>query len=254
MRHLRAFALLLALLAPLEARAQAIGGNASLAVSTTSANVAIPASASAFPALFIVPAPGTTTEIFYKFGTSNAVTATNTSPSLPFGGICYDSLGPNTYLAALAATGTATVRITQLSRCPPFANNVPVIANPLPTAGSPSSSSAFAISHGVVTSLGTFLVAKASAGNLYGFNCTAITGGAAGYCVAINATTVPSTGAISGVLDACYFAAGAGGCSLARPNFPANYSTGIVILVTSAVAPFTYTTGVDTAFISADFQ
>ena len=126
--------------------------------------------------------------------------------------------------------------------------------NPMPTAGSPSSSSAFAISHGVVTSLGTSLVAKASAGNLYGFNCTAITGGAAGYCVAVNAAAAPSTGAISGVLDACYFAAGTGGCSLARPNFPANYSTGIVILVTSAVAPFTYTTGVDTAFISADFQ
>ena len=34
---------------------------------------------------------------------------------------------------------------------------------------------------------------------------------------------------------------------------PVAYSTGIVILLRSAVTPFTYTTGTDTGFISADY-
>ena len=118
----------------------------------------------------------------------------------------------------------------------------------------PTSSSSLAVSHAVVSSLGSALVVKASASNLYGFNCTAVNGGAAGYCVAVNASSAPSAATITGVLDACYLAVGAAGCSLERVNFPVAYSTGIVILVTSASNPFTYTTGTDTAFISADFD
>ena len=119
-----------------------------------------------------------------------------------------------------------------------------------------SSSSTNANLHGSVTALGTSLVLKASAGNLYSFNCTAVTGGAAGYCVAYNGAAAPVTGALTGanVLDTCYFAAGAAGCSLSHGTIPSNYSTGVVILVTSAATPFTYTTGVDTAFISGDYQ
>jgi len=111
-------------------------------------------------------------------------------------------------------------------------------------------------SHSSVTALGTSLLAKPSAGQLFGFYCAAITGGAAGYCVAYNSSAVPGTGALTGanVLDICFFAAGPAGCSLSRIPNSATYSAGIVILVTSAATPFTYTTGVDTAFISADFQ
>jgi acyl-coenzyme A thioesterase PaaI-like protein len=120
----------------------------------------------------------------------------------------------------------------------------------------PTSSSSLAVSHASATALGTSLVVKASAGNLYSYNCTALTGGGAGYCIAYNGTAAPGTGALTGslVLDACYFGTGAGGCSLSHGILPANYSAGIVILVTSAVTPFTYTTGVDTAFISADYN
>lgn len=139
-------------------------------------------------------------------------------------------------------------------------------SNPLPVTSSgsggsttvivPSSSSANALSHASVSSLGTSLVAKASAGNLYGFNCTAITGGVAGYCVAYNATAVPSTGALTGtlVLDSCAFNSNTAGCSLSRIPMGVNYSAGIVILVTTATTPYTYTTGTDTAFISADYE
>jgi hypothetical protein len=100
------------------------------------------------------------------------------------------------------------------------------------------------------------LVAKASSGILLGFNCTSITGGAAGYCIAYNATSAPAPGALTGanVLDSCFFDTTARGCSLSRIPIGATYGTGIVILVSSAASPFTYTTGTDTAYVSADFN
>lgn len=112
------------------------------------------------------------------------------------------------------------------------------------------------LGHASVTALGTSLLVKASAGNLYAFNCTSITGGAAGFCVAYNAIAVPSTGALTGalVLDYCFFDTTARGCSLSRIPNSILYNVGVVILVTSAATPFTYTTGTDTAAITADFN
>lgn len=115
------------------------------------------------------------------------------------------------------------------------------------------STSASANLHAVTGALADSLVIKASAGNFYSVNATAITGGAAGYLVVVNATAAPALGAIT-PLDFCYFAAGSGGCSLSHGNIPINYSTGIVALITSAATPYTYTTGVDTAAISGDYQ
>lgn len=91
------------------------------------------------------------------------------------------------------------------------------------------------VSHASTTALANNLVAKATPGNLAGFNCTGITGAAAGYCVAYNATAAPGTGALTGslVLDFCFFDTTARGCSLGRLS-PVAYSAGIVILVTSA--------------------
>jgi hypothetical protein len=121
----------------------------------------------------------------------------------------------------------------------------------------PSSTAADALSHASGASAAiTSLVAKASAGNLYGYNCTGVAGAAAGFCVAYNGTTAPSTGALTAanVLDYCYFGTTAAGCSLSRIPLAVNYSTGIVILVTSAATPYTYTTGTDTAAITADYD
>jgi len=110
--------------------------------------------------------------------------------------------------------------------------------------------------HKHVSSLGTSLAVKDLPGTVAGFNCTAIAGGAAGYCVAYDATAVPSTGALTGtlVLDVCYFDTTARGCALAHIPNGVLTTKGIVILLTSASTPFTYTTGTDTGFISADYN
>jgi hypothetical protein len=118
----------------------------------------------------------------------------------------------------------------------------------------PTTSSAGALSHAVSTALETAHVIKASAGNLYSFQCVDITGAAAGNCIAVNAASAPGTGTITGVIDACSFGTTTSGCSFSRIPIPVNYSTGIVILCSSAASPFTYTTGTDTCFIEADYD
>lgn len=112
------------------------------------------------------------------------------------------------------------------------------------------------LAHIGVTALGNSLVVKQTKGSLAGFNCTGIAGGAAGFCIAYNSASVPGTGALTGaqMIDACYFDTSARGCSLSRLPLAAFYSNGIVILMTSAASPFTYTTGTDTGFISADYN
>lgn len=121
----------------------------------------------------------------------------------------------------------------------------------------PTSSSTYALSHNQSSSAGvTSLVIKSSAGNLYDFKCDAIAGAAAGYCIVYNGSSAPSTGSLTAanVLDWCYFGTTAAGCSLSRVPMPINYSTGIVVLISSASTPFTYTTGTDSGGIEADFD
>lgn len=152
--------------------------------------------------------------------------------------------GSNTIGAVTQASGPWTVMLP----------TTPTIAAGNGVVLAPSTASAAALSHASVTSLGTSLVVKSSAGNLYGFNCTAITGGAAGYCVAYNGTSSPGSPTAANVLDVCYFGTTAAGCSLSRIPIGVNYSTGIVIYMTSAASPFTNTTGTDTGYISADYD
>lgn len=120
----------------------------------------------------------------------------------------------------------------------------------------PAAQAQTATNHAATTALSTSLVVKAVPGSLLGFNCTGIAGATAGFCIAYNGTAAPSTGALTGslVLDWCYFDTSARGCSLSRIPMAAYYSAGIVILMTSATTPYTYTTGTDTGAISADFQ
>lgn len=108
-------------------------------------------------------------------------------------------------------------------------------------------------SHVQSTALETSHVIKASAGTLFGYYCTDIAGSAAGNCIVVNATSAPATGTITGVVDSCYFATAAG-CSLNRIPIGISASTGIVILISSAASPFTYTTGTLTGFISGDYR
>lgn len=117
------------------------------------------------------------------------------------------------------------------------------------------SSSVFTVPH--ASSIGTVaaLAAKGSSGFLLGFNCTGISGGAAGFCVGYNSATTPSAGALTAtaVLDFCFFDTTTRGCSLGRAPSQVAYSAGIQILVTTATSPYTYTTGASAA-VSADFQ
>lgn len=112
-----AAAVALALFAP--AGAQTIGGNASIAATTSSGNVALPASNTSYPYVLLEYGLTTTTnELFYKLGLDNTVAATTSSPALPANGVCLN-VGPNQWIAAIAGASTGTLRITQLNLCPP---------------------------------------------------------------------------------------------------------------------------------------
>ena len=114
---MRILSFLLLWLSITTASAQSIGGNASISATSTSSRIQLPANTIPYPDIVIAPAAGVTTEIFYALGNSSVVATLNTSPALPSAGICIN-VGPNTFVAAIAATA-ASVRITQLSVCPP---------------------------------------------------------------------------------------------------------------------------------------
>ncbi len=114
-RIIAAAALALAIAAP--ALAQTVTGSASLGVSSSSARVAIPGASGGY--LMVRPiSSGGTSEVFYALGDAS-VTAALTGPAMPSGGICLNT-GPSTYLAGITASGTAGLRITRLTLCPPF--------------------------------------------------------------------------------------------------------------------------------------
>jgi hypothetical protein len=173
-----------------------------------------------------------------------------------FGGVSTSTGQVAVSTAPVTATNTALVVDLRPDSPGIIALGPAADTSSVPEVLSPTSSSTAAMSHASTTALGTSLVVKASAGNLYAFNCAAIAGGAAGNCIVYNGTTAPGTGALTGanVLDFCTFDTGAKGCSLSRIPMAINYSTGIVILLSSAASPYTYTTGTDTGAISADYK
>lgn len=99
----------------------------------------------------------------------------------------------------------------------------------------------------------TSLVLKASAttatGGVKYFHAenSATTGG---YCILYNGTSAPGTGALTaGNVLAFQLLPASGFCDWTATNIPIAASTGAVVLVSSAVTPFTYTTGTITAAI-----
>ena len=109
----------------LPARAQTIGGNVSIAATTSSANIALPADPNAYPYLLLEYGGATTNELFYKLGSDNTVLAvapslptTQGSPAVPANGVCIRLSSTQTWLAAIAGASTATLRATQLNVCP----------------------------------------------------------------------------------------------------------------------------------------
>lgn len=95
-------------------------------------------------------------------------------------------------------------------------------------------------------------VLKAGPGHLYAAYATNVTA-TAGFLVVLNATAIPTDGAITPL--ACIPLPASGAASLNYvPSPPAMFSTGIVIAATSASSCFTLTTGVITAFFSGLLQ
>jgi hypothetical protein len=109
------------------------------------------------------------------------------------------------------------------------------------------------MAHTTTGALAASLVAKGSAGNLGAFNCTAITGGAAGYCIAINAISAPTSGSAITPISVCMFDTTTRGCSISRLPDTILMGTGIVILLSTNASPYTFTSGADTGFIEADY-
>ncbi len=128
--------------------------------------------------------------------------------------------------------------------------------SPPPYTLAPSTSPTTALSHASTTALATSLLVANSSKNLHAYHCDAITGGSQGYCIAYNNATVPSTGALTGskVLDFCTFTAMQPWCALSRIPMSVNYGSGIVILISTAADPYTYTTGVATGAITVDYK
>lgn len=120
-----AAALFAAAVLPIAASAQTVsplGATVAANISSSTA-IALPASTKGFPALLITPAIGNTASVYYALGASN-VLATSSNPIMPAGGVCIPSVGPSTFLAVLAVTGSPTINLTQLVSCPTFSGGV----------------------------------------------------------------------------------------------------------------------------------
>lgn len=116
----RKFLLVAALFAPVAAHAQSVGGSTSLALTTASASVALPASAAlGYAAVQLDPDQGNTADTFVAFGTNSSVTAgVGTSLAVPPGGRCIYIPQNDAYIAGIIKTGTGTLYISQLTQCP----------------------------------------------------------------------------------------------------------------------------------------
>ena len=115
----------------------------------------------------------------------------------------------------------------------------------------PTSASSAAITPVVSSTAEASHVLKASAGNVYSATATNLTS-TAGFFVLLNSTTPPSDGSITPL--ACAFLPGNGSTSITYNVPPANFSTGVTAVVTSASTCFTKTTGTITAMISGVVQ
>lgn len=204
----------------------------------------------------VTQASGPWTQNITQFGGTNISTGTGAGGAgIPRVTVSNDSAIINNGFATTSAPTYTTSTYNPISL--DTAGNLRVVTASSSTQTlAPTSSSTAALSHASTTALGTSLVVSATAANLYAYNCSGITGGSAGYCIVYNGSSVPGTGALTGanVLDFCFFGATPQGCSLSRIPMMVNYGTGIVILISTASTPYTYTTGTATGAITADYK
>lgn len=109
----------------------------------------------------------------------------------------------------------------------------------------PSGAASSALTTQATSTVAGFLILKASAGNLYGYNI--VTGASAGYLMIFDSATVPADGTVTPKKVIAI----AANTSVERGfNLPIVFSTGIT-LVFSTTGPFTKTIS-NTAFISGE--
>lgn len=111
----------LAVMTAADAQQTRPGGRATLAVTVSSARVALPADRTLYPAVLIAPIAGNTAQVYYNLGDAT-VTATTSNFAMPTGGICFtvNAGTSNAYIAAIGS-GSTTLFVTQLQNCPQFA-------------------------------------------------------------------------------------------------------------------------------------
>lgn len=115
------------------------------------------------------------------------------------------------------------------------------------TVQTPTDQAGAALLSSATTAVGSSLILKSTAGNLYGYNVVA--GASAGYVMIFNSATVPADGAVT-PLRCIPLAANAG---IDRSfDIPRRFTNGITI-VFSTTGPFTKTASA-TAFIAGEFQ
>jgi len=221
---------------------------------TLATDVALPTGSNTIGA--VTQASGPWTQNITQFGGTNISTGTGAGGTgIPRVTVSNDSAIINNGFATTSAPTYTTSTYNPLSL--DTAGNLRVVTASSSTQTlAPTSSSTAALSHASTTALGTSLVASATAANLYAYNCSGITGGSAGFCIVYNGSSAPGTGALTGanVLDYCFFGTTPQGCSLSRIPMMVNYSTGIVVLISTASSPFTYTTGTATGAITVDYK
>lgn len=118
--------------------------------------------------------------------------------------------------------------------------------NPFPTSDTPNALASSAPTSTQTATAAGSVVAKASAGNCYGFN--AVSGASAGYLMLFDSTTVPADGTVTP--KKVYVMAANSSLGL-HWDVPRRFGTGIVA-VFSTTGPFTKTIST-TAFISVDY-
>lgn len=120
-------------------------------------------------------------------------------------------------------------------------------ANPAPVAVAPNTVASSAPTSAQTATAAGSLIAKASAGNCYGFNV--VSGATAGYFLLFNSATVPADGTVT-PFRAYKMAADT---SLGvHWDVPRRFSAGIVGVFSSGATPFTKTASA-TAFIAIDY-
>ncbi len=241
---------LAALVAASPAAAQtSLCGNATLSVTTTTANVALPSTFAACP--FVVLKNDGPNEIFYKPGNTNAVTAVVTNYPLASGDIVLLQGGPATYVAAITSTSTSTLRVVQYATMPQFASGGAAAAggsstisnfpNPVDTGNGPPTASTVRTDPTQVSTVAaagsssSSVVIKNAAANLSGVYWTTTT---PGWGMVFNAASAPSNGATtagiaSGNLQDCVYIPAVGSWSLDYSKAPHPYSAGITAMFSS---------------------